>query len=630
LKTLVIQTDRLPITHQPDSLVYHWYGINQSDGVNSIPDYIELHSDRIRSKYVKFVYELAEKDFNGITLAEHFDFEGYSLWWMSTIVEKNLVKSPEISDCIKLIALQEIISTNKPAILSLDSTDKSLKKAIANLCYDYNIQFEDASKGSILKNSTRKLLVPAFVRGIIYLFNVVWKFWPLRKLNRYSWHIGADQVFIFSQFINFELNKIPPYINSKYWEIFPEFLKEKGVKMNFMNIFHFNHLTPDTKSAMSVLERINDSTAQHNQLHQFLYKSLSFRLIIRVLLNFISLTFKTKFREEENLLRSEDLKINFWPLLENDWNDSLKGSVLAENLFFIALIDKCIKDLPQQKLGIYLQENNGWERAFIQAWKTYQKSNLIGVPHTTIRYWDLRYIDEEQIFAQSNGLKLPRPDFIVVNGPAASKVLLGSGFNPEEILEGEALRYLKDEPAIDEEQAIWNKKILKSSKKRIILCGDIDSNSTIAMLECVESALSSIKASGRHLDLNVVYKSHPVTKVDLKKFEIPFLNETKEDLNQILPLFDIMIATDSTSAGVEAYLAGLKVIVFIYSQRVNFSPLKGVDGVLFVSNEQSLSKILLSEDLLHNNVKPEPFFWTDKKLPKWSKIFKDAGYSNFN
>jgi surface carbohydrate biosynthesis protein (TIGR04326 family) len=150
------------------------------------------------------------------------------------------------------------------------------------------------------------------------------------------------------------------------------------------------------------------------------------------------------------------------------------------------------------------------------------------------------------------------------------------------------------------------------------------------MLECVESALGSIKASGRHLDLNVVYKSHPVTKVDLKKFDIPFLSETKEDLNQILPLFDIMIATDSTSAGVEAYLAGLKVIVFIYSQRVNFSPLKGVDGVLFVSNEQSLSKILLSEDLLHNNVKPEPFFWTDKKLPKWSKIFKDAGYSNFN
>jgi surface carbohydrate biosynthesis protein (TIGR04326 family) len=159
-----------------------------------------------------------------------------------------------------------------------------------------------------------------------------------------------------------------------------------------------------------------------------------------VLFNFISRSFKTKFREEENLFRSKDLEINFWPLLENDWNDSLKGSVLVENLFFIALIDKCIKDLPQQKLGIYLQENNGWERAFIQAWKTYQKSNLIGVPHTTIRYWDLRYIDEEQIFSQSNGLKLPRPDFMVVNGPAASKVLLGSGFNPEEILEGEALR----------------------------------------------------------------------------------------------------------------------------------------------------------------------------------------------
>lgn len=630
LKTLVIRTDGQPITGRPDSIVYHWFGMNQSDGLISIPDYIELHSDRIRKKYVKFIYDLSEKKINGKNLLEAFTFKGYSLWWMTTIVEKNLVKSPEISDCIKLIALEEIILATKPELLSLSSSKKSLQKAIADLCDEHHILFENATENSAPISVAKKYLVQPFLRGFLYILRTVWRFWSLRTVEGYSWHGGGDQIFIFSQFTNLTMSSLPPFIYSKYWEIFPDFLKGKKVKMNFLNIFHFNESIPDTKTAKSVIDKVNNTTEQHNQIHQFLYNQLDFKLIVRVFLQFLFLTlFKGRFRGETKLFRSEDLRINFWPLIKNDWNDSLKGSILAENLFYIALIDKCMKGLPQQKMGIYLQENNGWERCFVHAWKRYQKSPLIGVPHATIRYWDLRYIEDIRLFTPTNNLSLPRPDSVVVNGPVARKILLESGYNQKEMIDGEALRYLDNDNA-NKEPVARGVKISGNSKKRILLCGDIDPNSTIAMLECVQSSFRSLKGQGYHFDSDIIYKSHPVTKVPLSDFEIPNLSESNQDLKHILPSFDIVIATDSTSAGVEAYLAGLNVIVFTYAQRVNFSPLKGVSGVVFVSNAQSLTEILLSENLLVNNNNPEPFFWTDKKLPKWSKIFKDAGFSNFN
>jgi surface carbohydrate biosynthesis protein (TIGR04326 family) len=90
-----------------------------------------------------------------------------------------------------------------------------------------------------------------------------------------------------------------------------------------------------------------------------------------------------------------------------------------------------------------------------------------------------------------------------------------------------------------------------------------------------------------------------------------------------------MIATDSTSAGVEAYLAGLRVIVYTYPKRLNFSPLKGVEGIHFVNTPAQLM-YSLTENRNVSIVEPEPFFWTDRSLPRWSKLFQNAGYPNFN
>ena len=82
-----------------------------------------------------------------------------------------------------------------------------------------------------------------------------------------------------------------------------------------------------------------------------------------------------------------------WPIFESDWKNSWVGHVVMQNLIWIFLFDKALSQLPYQRKGLYLQENQNWERIFIYTWKKSGHGQIVGVPHSTISFWDLRYFD---------------------------------------------------------------------------------------------------------------------------------------------------------------------------------------------------------------------------------------------
>ena len=44
--------------------------------------------------------------------------------------------------------------------------------------------------------------------------------------------------------------------------------------------------------------------------------------------------------------------------------DSWMGPVAMQNILWLHLFDKMLRSLPQQQVGLYLMENQGWERIF--------------------------------------------------------------------------------------------------------------------------------------------------------------------------------------------------------------------------------------------------------------------------
>ncbi len=624
----------LIIEQEPNGIIakgvdVYWNTYETAVNAISVPEYLDKHEDRIRARYNTFIHDLGERKLkSGTIIKQHFQYRsGYNIWWMSLLVEKNLVKSPEISDCLKLFALEEILTQFDPMKVLMFTSNYKLYKTVKALCLKMDILFyvvTDKDESGYGLNRVRKNL-PNMLKGFIFIALNTAKHWPLRLVKSKHWQEGPEQLFIFSQFINLNPNdRNTSKVYSKYWETLPAMLHQRQVKMNFLNNFFICREVPDMHTGISWFNKINDATLTHGERHRFLYSFLDPLIVLKVFVRFIAIHLaRPRLKGIADAFTPTGSKLNFWHLLEKDWADSTRGSVLAENLILFALIDKAVRELPEQKLGLYLQENNGWERAFLHAWRKHKKTPVIGVPHTTIRYWDLRYIEDERLFTNNKKVKMPRPDKVAVNGPVARKMLINSGYPAAELVETEALRYL----ATDINNAA---KITKEGpeKIRILLCGDIDPESTSAMLRCAEEGLALL-SMGEMPKLEITYKSHPVTRVDHSSFNIPILAETNENIKQMIHSYDVMIATDSTSAAVEAYEAGLKVIVFTYTQRVNFSPMKGVNNVSFVVRGEELSRVLSDKKLLEKHAETETFFWSDPALPRWKAIFKEAGFKQF-
>ena len=101
-----------PNLHQDmgNDLVITWGDFNLNCDTISVLDYVEQHAIQLRRKYLSFIHDMGQNKVWNKTLVEYLlDRRGYNLWWMSQIAEKTYLNSPQITDCIKLFALEEIL-----------------------------------------------------------------------------------------------------------------------------------------------------------------------------------------------------------------------------------------------------------------------------------------------------------------------------------------------------------------------------------------------------------------------------------------------------------------------------------------------------------------------------------------
>jgi surface carbohydrate biosynthesis protein (TIGR04326 family) len=92
-------------------------------------------------------------------------------------------------------------------------------------------------------------------------------------------------------------------------------------------------------------------------------------------------------------------------------------------------------------------------------------------------------------------------------------------------------------------------------------------------------------------------------------------------LGEILRDFDITYASSSTSAALDAYLAGLPVVVMLDVAELNLSPLRARPGVRFVSTPEELAASLQMKcDASIAERDRTEFFFLDPELPRWKKL----------
>lgn len=513
----------------------------------SVPAHLEANADRLRAKYLVFIRDFGERVSGALT------DDGFNFWWTTRLAEKSPFKSPAIYSCLRLLALEEILLDRRPESLELASGDADLSEAVEALCENLGISFEHLPAGS----PRPRLCLPHELGGFLSFVRWIVTRAPLADTSHAPWAGGDDAVFICSFFLH----------GASYWGPLPEALRDARRPVNWLQHWLSGYGY--------------DAGASNPDAHAFLESYLSIGVVLRAFERWLRLWGACS-RVGALAFRPKGSAADLGPLLRDDWALSLGGRVGALNCLWVELFDAALADIPKQKTGIYLWENQSWEPALLRAWRKHGHGELTGYAHATVPYWHLYYFD-------APGSKRPVPDRLAINGPAAARTFAAAGAPAVPLVEVEALRYLP-----------LAKTKRKAGASKVLVLGD-------AIPESTDRLLANLPEGFEY-----AFKPHP-----LYKLESPRCETVDGPLDRLLPDYRAAVTGNSTSAAVDALEAGLPVFVEYHGRELNLSPLRGESGARFFGNAAELTEGLRAAVPAEGG-----FFHLDSALPRWRKLLQ--------
>ena len=607
-----------------DGSIYLWSSLQDDfqQNIHSIPRFVELNAEKLRSEYLSYVYQLGENEHKKKRVVSHLKIRpGFSYWWMTLLAEKcNHSKSPLIVDAIKFLALMDMLQGHQVREVKLASNNTVLYEVLQDWCDKNDICLNGIQQ--VQSKSVKKQIVKVFykrltvrVQAFFWLFYHLFNSWPLSGIGAAEWRKSNAT----TSFVSYLFNLVPSAAEqgryeSRYWAYLPNDMASEGHAVRWLHLWVKDKVAPSAKIVKQLIERFN-SEKSTGHVHVTLDSFLSPLVVLNTLMDWLQLQWKAR-KVEAVLGKYSRDSVNLWPFMRQDWWDSIGGPTAIKNLLMLNLFEVAFADIPKQSQGCYLQENQGWEFGCISAWRNAGHNDLSGVPHSTVRYWDLRYFFDPRCYNTLRDFGLPLPSRVAVNGPIAKQTYLDGGYPSEEVIEVEALRYLH--LASDEHQ---QKNALNQSQTNnsLLVLGDYSVENTLQQMKLLEGAAKSLEG------WEVMIKPHPACPVDLTDYpQLAALHAciTDKPINEVLPDFRVVYSSLTTSAAVDAYCAGLSVISVLDPSVLNLSPLRGMGGVELVSNSDELL-IALRNDT--QQTEPKQYFNIDSDLPRWRKLLSMKG-----
>ena len=276
---------------------------------------------------------------------------------------------------------------------------------------------------------------------------------------------------------------------------------------------------------------------------------------------------------------------------------------------YLNIFEKVFKEMPKQSQGLYLLENQPWEKCMIYAWRKYGHGQIIGVPHAAVSYWDLRYSLHPNEYLNFNANATPLPDNVALNGVAAINMYIEGGLALHRIKEVEALRYLYLSNLQTNTRSVVDNGI------NLLVLGGHDLHSTKTQMELLINSLELIDR-----EVNIFVKPHPLSFI--QESDYPKLNfqVILSPLGEIISKYNVVFSSNQTAAAVDVYLSKKKVLIMQDCNTFNLSPLRGFAGVEFIKTAKELAACLSENTDDSNMLIDQNFFFLDNELPKWRKL----------
>lgn len=572
----------------------------------SLPEYIELHADRLHDRFLGFVHDVGNIQIKGQSVQDHLAVTpSMSYWWMTLFASTRWNDSSRTTDAIKLLALEEILNSRSWVKLELASEDRSIQHSIQRLCIANGKSF---SSDPIPEQKSKRLVVirkfSLVVSAHLVLIRQILRLVSVRPLRLTT---ESSQIMIFDYLMRFDVDKARDgNFVSQYWNLLIEKFSQKRLRATWVHQFIESSATPSAKSAQQLLSRIN----KKKETTHYLFESrLSLRIVIQTLKTYWRLVLSVpNSAAMSRAFVPSDSKLDLWPLFAHEWDQSLLGTTAMRHCILISTIQSSLATIPHCPLGMYLMENQPWEMALIDAWKANGHGQLIGVVNAPIRFWDLRHFVDRRSISKDGVNRIrfrPTPDRIAVNSLISRTLLEKSGVSAEKIVDVEALmyQYLDRSVESDEQRA-----------DDLLILGDFFTLPTNRLLNIVQESLLKRQHIGK-----VWFKPHPFDSGPWPINESLGIVITNDLLPDIFKKCSIVIAASSSTSSLEAYCANKNVISILDPTIMNYSPLRNLSDAVFVSNSSELS-LELSKSHQRNTNRIDSLLHLNSDLKLWTVL----------
>ncbi len=594
--------------------VIFWNKASDGPAQFSIPALLEEGAIAIRARYLWLIGALGRMEVDGVPLQQILqDAAGNNFWWMGLLAEKSPFKTPDLYQSLKMLALEELLRTRRPSALLLYSNDCRLGEAIRALCKGLGIPFDVVRKSSLRARISRLKGMFGGCRWVAYLGAHLIRRWPLRMLGKAQWRGGRGAFFLCSYFAHLDSEAaFNSNFHSRQWGALPKLLMQEGHHLNWLQNYWPSDVAPRARSGAMLAQSFNMSQGGAGT-HKFVDSYLSAKVIWKAVRSGFWLSRRA--RSLRNLpveIQRSGLPAWLWPLLEPAWKNSMTGRVAAANCLAVHLFDAALADLPRQQSALYLFENQAWEKAMLTAWRRHGHGQIIGVIHATVPFWHLYYAEDPINVSGPLDVRMPLPDAVAVNGEAAKAALQSQGYQGVQLIPVEALRYL----SASESEKVHKAETGSLTVRRVLIVGDMEPNSLRELLQSVQSAASMLGS-----EWHFSFKPHPAFAIKPKEFigwQIPIVSGSLEDL---LVDFDFVVSGNSTSASIDAFLAGKPVMIFHSGRQLNLSPLRGYAGVEFFEAPERLAACLQGQNAASVPASTrDTYFFRNADLRRWKKL----------
>src|SRR2546421_466536 len=226
----------------PRGNIVLWQGAAREVGVRSIVDYIDIHADEIRRRYLAWAFDFGEQQIFGRRLRQRFNLaHGTSFWWHSLFVEQSSWKQRSLETLLKVFALELLLEREPPQELTLVCADRGLNLVLRGMCRRRGIRYFWSRVPRKRVITSRGLLraLPRLMQGLMALGYFATIRVVLGRPSRPNPIPGAGRVVICGAFANHSASRHGEgEFTSGFWGTLPDALVRDGYDVQWLHYFY--------------------------------------------------------------------------------------------------------------------------------------------------------------------------------------------------------------------------------------------------------------------------------------------------------------------------------------------------------------------------------------------------------